>query len=472
MLTNWTLAELEQPLAALGRRGDIDPGAISAVSTDSRSIGAGDLFVALSGPNFNANQFVAQAANAGAVAAVVSELQPVDLPQLLVSDTCIALGQLAKLHRQAFGQPLVAITGSSGKTSVKEMLARILGQPQDSEQGKLVPVLATQGNLNNEIGAPLTLLALRPEHRYAVVELGASGLGEIAYTSDLAQPDVAILNNAAGAHLEGFGSLQGVVEAKAEIFGGMSDDGVAVVNLDDANAGYWLDRLEGRKLRTFSLNSSLADLFTCDIETDDSGCCGFLLNSHEGQVAVRLQVMGQHMVANALAAAAAADALGFSLDQTRRGLEAYRGVSGRLSTRRGIRGATLIDDSYNANPDSVKAAIRVLASLPGKRMLALGNMAELGADAVAMHADVGRFAAEQQLDGLYAVGELAAHSANAFAQQRQADSGRSQLSSAFADKESLITAIEPQLESHTTVLIKGSRSAAMEQVVSGLSEKG
>ena len=472
MLTNWTLAELKKPLAVMQSQGELSAATVSGVSTDTRSISHGDLFVALSGPNFNGNQFVIQAQAAGASAAVVSELQPIKLPQLLVADTRIALGQLAKLHRQAFTRPLVAITGSSGKTSVKEMLARILEQPEQGNGKILAPVLATRGNFNNDIGAPLTLLSLLPEHRYAVVELGASGKGEIAYTTALAQPDVAILNNAAGAHLEGFGSLQGVVEAKGEIFEGLSADGVAVVNLDDANSGYWLDCLEGRKLRTFSLSSSLADLFACDLETAEDGCCRFMLNSHEGQQTVSLQVMGQHMVANALAAAAAADALGFSLDQIRGGLERYSGVSGRLATLRGIRGATIIDDSYNANPDSVKAAIRVLASLPGKKILVLGNMGELGSDAVALHAEVGRFAASQQLDGLFSVGDLAAHSAKAFEQQRSAETGTSQPVNAYSDKQLLHEAIEPQLESHTTVLVKGSRSAAMEQVANGLSEKG
>ena len=367
MLCDWTLTQLQQPLDGLECRGDAN---ISGVSTDSRSLKSGDLFIALSGPNFDGNRFVAQAKAAGAVAAVVSELQPVELPQLLVADTRIALGKLARLHRQAFEGPLVAITGSSGKTSVKEMLARVFEQ-----RG---PVLATRGNLNNDIGAPLTLLSLQSEHQYAVVELGASAGGEIAYTTALAQPDVAVLNNAGGAHLEGFGSLQGVVEAKGEIFDGLQDDGVAVVNLDDPNAGYWLDRLEGRKLRTFSLSSPMADLFASHLETADDGCCRFVLNSHDGQVQVALQVMGRHMVANALAAAAAANAVGFELEQIRCGLEAYRGVAGRLAPQPGVGGSRIIDDSYNANPDSVKAAIRVLASLTRQTLVGAGQYGRAG----------------------------------------------------------------------------------------------
>ncbi len=472
MLTNWTLSELEQPLAAL-QQGDsrFAETRIEGVSIDTRTIKPGDLFVALNGPNFNGNRFVEQAAQAGAVAAVVSELQPVDLPQLLVADTRIALGQLAKQHRQAFNGPLVAITGSSGKTSVKEMLARILAQPKSADSEHFSAVLATQGNFNNDIGAPLTLLSLQPEHQYAVVELGASGRGEIAYTSALALPDVAILNNAAAAHLEGFGSMQAVVEAKAEIYDGLKPDGVAVVNLDDANCGYWLDRLEGRKLRTFSLNSALADLYASDLETGADGCCSFILNTLKEQAPVRLRVMGLHMVANAMAASAAADALGFGLDQIVRGLESYCGVAGRLAPRTGLRGATVIDDSYNANPESVRAAIRVLASLPGKRLLVLGDMAELGPDAAELHAELGQYAAEQQLDAVYTVGELAGYTARAFARQRSAAAEAVKQPCEFDDKQTLLAALAPLLDGGTTVLIKGSRSAAMEQVVSSLIEK-
>ncbi len=457
MLTNWTLRQLQAPLQALAVQGD-DQRAIQAVCTDSRNLKPGDLFVALRGPHFNGDLFVEQARQAGAVAAIVTELQPSELPQLRVKDTRIALGQLAKLHRQEFSGPVVAITGSSGKTSVKEMLARVLEQQ--------APVLATRGNLNNDIGAPLTLLALQPEHRYAVVELGASARGEIAYTTALTQPDIAILNNAAAAHLQGFGSLQAVVEAKSEIFVGLHADGVAVVNLDDAHCGYWLDQLEGRKLRTFSMNSALADLYASDLETGVNGCCRFVLHTTTGQAEVHLQVLGLHMVANALAAAAAADALGFRLEQICSGLESYQGVSGRLASLVGQKGARVIDDSYNANPESVKAAIQVLASLPGKRLLVLGNMAELGSEAAQLHAELGAFAADLQLDGVYTVGALAAHTGNAFAQQAQV---KAQI---FDDKQTLLSALLPLLDADTSVLIKGSRSAAMEQVVTGLTNKG
>ncbi|WP_421865383.1 UDP-N-acetylmuramoyl-tripeptide--D-alanyl-D-alanine ligase [Motiliproteus sp.] len=454
MLSNWKLSDLQQPLAAQACQGEAR---IQGVSTDSRSLKSGDLFVALNGPNFDGNRFVEAAKQAGAVAAVVSELQPIELPQLLVKDTRIALGQLARLNRQAFEGPLVAVTGSSGKTSVKEMLARIFEQ-----RG---PVLATRGNLNNDIGAPLTLLSLQPEHQYAVVELGASGRGEIAYTTDLARPDVAILNNAGGAHLEGFGSLQGVVEAKGEIFDGLQPDGVGVVNLDDPNAGYWLERLEGRKLRTFSLSSPMADLFASHLETANDGCCRFVLNTHDGQSQVKLQVMGRHMVANALAAASAANALGFELEPIRRGLESYSGVAGRLAPQPGLNGSRIIDDSYNANPDSVKAAIRVLASLSGTRCLVLGDMAELGPDAVALHQELGRFAAEQGLDAVYTAGQLSRHTVEAFTEAAAKGSVRAK---AFEDKQTLLQQLRPLLDKQTSVLIKGSRSAAMEQVVDAL----
>ncbi|MEH6626955.1 MAG: UDP-N-acetylmuramoyl-tripeptide--D-alanyl-D-alanine ligase [Motiliproteus sp.] len=454
MIDLFSLKMLEEPLQATDIRGDAE---FQRVSTDTRSLLQGDLFVALSGPNFNGNGFVKQAAEKGACAAVVTELQNIDLPQLLVADSRQALGAIARLNRQRYQGKLVAITGSSGKTTVKEMLAAIL-----ATQGE---VLATRGNLNNEIGVPLTLLELNAQHRYAVIELGASGLGEIAYTAGLAQPDVALLNNAGGAHLEGFGSLQGVVQAKGEIFEGLGETGIGIVNLDDDNADFWLKQLQHQKRLSFSLHSTYADLFASHLESYADGCYGFVLNTHNGQITIRLSVLGRHMASNALAAAAAANALGVDLAAIQQGLQAFQGVPGRLAVSAHFSGARIIDDSYNANPDSVKAAIRVLKDLPGQRVLVLGNMAELGDDTVALHQQVGQFAAENGIDLLLASGDLAAAAAETF----KSNSGQAR---SFESNELLSDWLLRHVNKEMVILVKGSRSAGMETVIKALSAEG
>lgn len=453
MIGGWTLSQLSQALQGELQGADVG---FERVSTDTRSLAAGDLFVALSGPNFDGNRFVEQAQANGACAAVVSAFQPSALPQLRVSDTRLALGQLGALNRQRFSGPVVAITGSSGKTSVKEMLAEVL-------RGRGA-VHATRGNLNNEIGVPLTLLALGEQHRYGVIELGASGPGEIAYTVGLAAPQVAILNNAGGAHLEGFGSLQGVVRAKGEIFDGLAAGGTGIVNRDDPHASVWLQQLSalsGRRVLTFSLNSAEADLFASHCEVDASGCYRFVLNTHQAQVPVALGVIGQHAVANALAAAAAALALGFELEEIAAGLNRFKGVAGRLRVMRGIEGSRLIDDSYNANPDSVKAAIRVLADLSGSRVLVLGNMAELGDDTIALHAEVGLYARQLGIEQLIAVGELAANAAAGFGDGAEV----------FSDCAAAASWLAARITHDSVVLVKGSRSSHMEDVVTTLSDE-
>nr|WP_246480563.1 UDP-N-acetylmuramoyl-tripeptide--D-alanyl-D-alanine ligase [Motiliproteus sediminis] len=428
-------------------RGDSE---FARVSTDTRQLVPGDLFVALSGPNFDGNRFVPQAAASGACAAVVTDWQASELPQLRVADTQQALGQLGALNRSRFQHPLVAVTGSSGKTSVKEMLAEVL-----RTRGV---VHATRGNLNNHIGVPLTLLELDDAHRYGVIELGASAAGEIAYTVGLTRPQVAILNNAGGAHLEGFGSLEGVVRAKGEIFDGLDSDGVGVVNLDDPHAEVWLEQLRGKRALTFSLKSAAADLFASHLEPGSDGCYRFVLNTHSDQVAVALSVVGRHAVSNGLAAAAAAFALGFTLAEIATGLERFVGVPGRLRVMRGRGGVRLIDDSYNANPESVKAAVRVLADLPGPRVLVLGNMAELGADSEALHADIGRYAAAHGVNQLVAVGRLAANAAHAFGADAPC----------FDDCAAASAWLQNTISDDSVVLVKGSRSAHMEDVIKAL----
>jgi len=457
MIGNWSLEDLQQALGEqVGGTVIGEDAAFLRVCTDTRTLQAGDLFIALRGPNFDGHKFIAQAKAAGAAAAVVETPQEVDLPQWQVSDSRIALGQIARLNRERFTGPVVAVTGSGGKTTVKEMLASVL-----SQQGS---VLATRGNLNNDIGAPLTLLELADTHQLAVIELGASAEGEIAYTVALTKPDVAILNNAMGAHLEGFGSLQGVVRAKGEIFSTLTEDGCAIINADDANAAYWLKQTDGQRRLTFGVENAQADINADALAMQENGCYRFSLNHGGDQVDVTLPVMGRHMVANATAVAAACRAQGVPMAQIASGLEAFKPVPGRMCPLTTERGCQVIDDCYNANPDAVKAAIDVLAALPGKRMLVLGDMGELGEDEALLHAEVGAYAAEQGIEQLLVKGELSAHTVKGY---QTAGGQQAQL---FENHEQLIAHLVPLCDAGCRVLVKGSRSAAMEKVVTALME--
>ena len=447
MLKALRLSEVANALGARVVGADV---AFAAVSTDSRKIEAGQLFVALVGPNFDGHNYLADVAAKGAVAALVQrEVPGAGLPQLVVADTRIALGQLGALNRAAFSGPLVAVTGSSGKTTVKEMLASILST--------LGPVLATRGNLNNDLGVPLTLLELAPEHRSAVIELGANHVGEIAYTVALARPQVAILNNAGNAHVGEFGGPEKIVEAKGEILEGLAAEGVAVLNLDQAAFATWRQRVGERRVLTFALNNAQADFHASAIEHDARGCPAFTLHSPAGEVRVQLNLLGLHNVANALAAAAAAHALNVPLVGIRQGLESLQPVKGRAVARVATNGARLIDDTYNANPVAVCAAVDILAAFPGRTVLVLGDIGELGEWAEQGHRDVGAYAAGK-VDALYAVGPLMRHAVAAFGAE-----GRH-----FADQASLIAALAAEQGPSTTLLIKGSRSAAMDKVVAAL----
>ena len=447
MLKSLRLSEVANVLGARVVGADV---AFAAVSTDSRKIEAGQLFVALVGPNFDGHNYLADVAAKGAVAALVQrEVPGAGLPQLVVADTRIALGQLGALNRAAFSGPLVAVTGSSGKTTVKEMLASILST--------LGPVLATRGNLNNDLGVPLTLLELAPEHRSAVIELGANHVGEIAYTVALTRPQVAILNNAGNAHVGEFGGPEKIVQAKGEILEGLAADGVAVLNLDQAAFATWRQRVGKRPVLTFALNNSQADFHASAIEHDARGCPAFTLHSPAGEVRVQLNLLGLHNVANALAAAAAAHALNVPLVGIRQGLESLQPVKGRAVARVATNGARLIDDTYNANPVAVCAAVDILAAFPGRTVLVLGDIGELGEWAEQGHRDVGAYAAGK-VDALYAVGPLMRHAVAAFGAE-----GRH-----FADQASLIAALAAEQGPSTTLLIKGSRSAAMDKVVAAL----
>ncbi|MDX2423453.1 MAG: UDP-N-acetylmuramoyl-tripeptide--D-alanyl-D-alanine ligase [Amphritea sp.] len=449
------LSELTGPLSAQLIGTDCD---LLGVSTDTRNIHAGDLFVALKGDNFDAHDFVVQAVADGAVAVVVERKVEVDVPQLVVSNTRMALGNLAAFNRARFSGSMFAVTGSSGKTTVKEMLAsinRLRGQ-----------TLATQGNLNNDIGVPLTLLRLSAGDQYAVIEMGASGAHEIAYSTHLAKPDVAILNNAFGAHLEGFGSLRGVVLAKAEIFEGLSDSGTAVVNLDDPHASVWLGMLSQQPVLTFSIVNHEASVFASDIRLQANGCYAFELNYQGAQYPVSLELMGRHNIANALAAAAAVLADGCQPAVAAEGLSQCQGVAGRMRPIRLDDTTLVIDDSYNANPDAVKAALNALAELEGEQVLVLGDMGELGADAKQKHREVGEYAAKKGIDKLLSCGVLSQAANESF----MAAGG--QCAEHFSDKASLLSYIQQLPKCPRVLLIKGSRSAGMDQIVTGLTNDG
>ncbi|BAU72688.1 UDP-N-acetylmuramoylalanyl-D-glutamyl-2,6- diaminopimelate--D-alanyl-D-alanine ligase [Metapseudomonas furukawaii] len=424
------------------------------VSSDSRKIGPGQLFVALVGPRFDGHDYLADVAAKGAVAALVQrKVADAPIPQLLVSDTRDGLGRLGAYNRDGFTGRVAAVTGSSGKTTVKEMLASIL-----RTQGT---VLATRGNLNNDLGVPLTLLELAPGHDSAVIELGASRVGEIRYTVGLTRPQVAILNNAGTAHVGEFGGPEKIVEAKGEIIEGLAADGIAVLNRDDRAFDIWFARAAGRKVLSFGVADARADFRAENLERDARGCVGFSLRGLAGEADIQLNLLGGHNVANALAASAAAYALGVPLVGIREGLESLQPVKGRAVAQLAASGMRVIDDSYNANPASMLAAVDILAGFSGRTILVLGDMGELGDWAEEGHREVGAYA-RGKVSALYAVGPLMAHAVTAFG-----DQGRH-----FADQASLIQALADEQDNNTTILIKGSRSAAMDKVVAAFCGTG
>ncbi len=449
-----TLSEAAKALGAELHGEDV---AFAAVNTDTRTLQQGDLFVALCGENFDGHAFVAEAAARGAVAALVSMPMEAALPALCVADTRLALGQLAAAWRACFAMPLVAVTGSNGKTTTKEMLAAILAR-----RG---PVLATQGNLNNDIGVPLTLLRLRDEHRCAVIEMGANHPGEIAYLSNLARPTVALITNAAMAHIGGFGSLDEIAHTKGGIYAGLDENGIGIVNADDVYAGFWRTLLGARRCMTFGMSNpsdvyALAESVRCIVD-DTAITTSFHMHTPAGDASVVLPLMGLHNVMNALAASAAALAAGATLADIKAGLEAMRAVKGRLQVKRGIHGTRIIDDTYNANPPSVQAAIAVLATVEGEKVLVLGDMGELGDDAPLFHEQVGAQARQAGIGRLYATGELSVGAVREFGAN-----GRH-----CASHNELIAALLADLAAGTTVLVKGSRFMRMERVVDALVEK-
>jgi len=448
------MMRLSEAAAMLGVPFAGDDAEVLRVSTDSRSIQPGDLFIALRGEKFDGGTFAAQALRQGAVGVVLDRTQAPDIePALRVDDTRLALGQLAAAWRQRFMLPLVAITGSNGKTTVKEMLAAILRV----EAGSDAAVLNTEGNLNNDIGLPLMLLRLRNTHQFAVLEMGMNHAGEIDYLTRLAQPDVAVVINALTAHIGFLGSVEAIARAKGEIFAGLSASGIAVFNADDAHADLWREQNAQRPAVDFGLASASKVRGHFEPTAFGSALTIVLPN---GTLEVTLQVPGQHNVMNALAAAAAACALDIGHGSIVAGLSGFTGVKGRLQKKPALHGSTFIDDTYNANPDSVKAALAVLAQQPGTKLLVLGDMGELGNDAAAMHAQIGLAARAAGVDRLLALGELSKETVGAFG------SGAMH----FERIQELLAELENALTPDTTVLVKGSRFMQMERVVNSFME--
>jgi UDP-N-acetylmuramoyl-tripeptide--D-alanyl-D-alanine ligase len=419
------------------------------VTTDTRTLAGGALFVAIPGDRFDGNDFVAEAAAKGAAGALVSRLAASPVPQIEVRDSRRALGAMARAWRASFSIPVVAVTGSSGKTTVKELVAAILSVSR--------PICVTQGNLNNDIGVPLTLMRLSSEHAAAVIELGANHIGEIDYLASLAQPTVGIITNAAAAHLEGFGSLRGVCQGKGELLDHLPRAGTAVLNADDQFRADWV----ARSRCEFTVTFGFAEGADCSVlgEPDflPTGS-EFRMRLPDGAEAdVWLPLLGRQNVANALAAAAAAQAVGASVEDIVAGLARAAPVRGRLRAVQGRNGATIIDDSYNANPGSVHAALDHLAVLRGRRILVFGNMAELGPTAPALHKEIGEYA-RGRCDLLLAIGDLASEAAAAFG-----PAGRP-----VADIEAAHAALDPLLASDVTVLVKGSRVMGLDRLVKTL----
>ncbi|RLM28136.1 UDP-N-acetylmuramoyl-tripeptide--D-alanyl-D-alanine ligase [Brenneria alni] len=426
---------------------------IDDVSTDTRKLKAGCLFVALKGDKFDAHDYAAEALKNGAAALLVSKPLLANVPQLLVKDTRLALGTLAGWVRRQSNARVVALTGSSGKTSVKEMTAAILRQCGS--------VLYTAGNFNNDIGVPLTLLRLTPEYQFAVIELGANHIGEIAYTTDLVRPQSALVNNLAAAHLEGFGSLAGVAQAKGEIFAGLSADGVAIINADSNDFPHWQVMLNHKTLWRFSPQAAGdTDFFASDIKVLAQGT-RFNLHTPFGRIEVMLPLPGRHNVANALAATALSMSVGATLEAVKTGLAQLQAVPGRLFPIVLAEGKLLLDDSYNANVGSMTAAAQVLADMPGYRVMVVGDMGELGDEAQECHRQVGEAARVVDIDKVLSVGtlsELISHASG---------SGEH-----FQDKAALVSRLSALIAEHKiiSILVKGSRSTAMEQVVRALQE--
>lgn len=443
------LSEIAQCVAGSLSGADAE---IGSVGIDTRTLRPGQLYVAIQGERFDGNEFVAQAEQAGAAAAIVRKGVTATVPTISVADTRSALAELAGCWRGRCPAKVVGVTGSNGKTTVKEMLAAILGL--DGE------VLYTQGNLNNDIGVPLTLLRLNEQHDYAVIEMGANHPGEIAYTSRYAQADVVVLNNAGPAHIEGFGSVEGVAKAKGEIIETLKPGGIAVLNRDDRFFDYWQGVAGDRETVSFGLDARAdvrADAVRSEVSEHGFITC-FGLQTQGGETEIRLQLAGKHNVRNALAASATVLALGLSLDRIAQGLASVKPVTGRLQPLTGTLGNRVIDDSYNGNAASLRAGLEVLTDLPGIPWLVLGAFGELGPASAELHRQIGEQVKACGVRRLFAFGDDCRHSVEAFGDGAEF----------FANQDDLINALKRQLTGKETLLVKGSRARRMENVVAAL----
>ncbi|MDK9775291.1 MULTISPECIES: UDP-N-acetylmuramoyl-tripeptide--D-alanyl-D-alanine ligase [unclassified Vibrio] len=429
---------------------------IESVSTDTRAIEQGALFVALVGERFDAHDFCHQAVESGAGALLVQKRVNVNVPQVVVDDSKIALGDVAAWVHKQCGTPTVAITGSCGKTTVKEMVASIL-----QSKGQ---VLFTAGNFNNDIGVPLTLLRSQPSDDYAVIELGANHIGEIAYTTQLVNPDIALVNNVAAAHLEGFGSIDGVKQAKGEIYQGLPSNGVAIVNLDSQGEVMWKEVLSDKHVITFSQNHSNADYYASNIVLNTSGEASFVLHDQPRQqsFSIELGIIGQHNVANAIAASIIAFNMGAKVEDIQTGLKNLSKVKGRVEVEQLNAHVKLIDDSYNASVPAMKAAVDLLGTFQGQRWLILGNMAELGDESLALHRQVGEHAAPQNFEHVLTYGCDAKVISDLCSGVH------------FETHEAIIDYIKQHLtlasSDNHTVLVKGANSAGMFKIAAALKE--
>lgn len=440
-IARWMNAEL---------MGDHDKESVcEGVSHDHRTIIKGNLFVAIPGEKVDGHSFIEAAYQKGAAAALISDPNCVSLsaklPLLKVKNTVQALGLLAQNYRARLSTQMAAVTGSCGKTTVKEMLASILKVAGST--------LASEGNLNTEVGVPLSLLCLNSEHKYAVIEMGARKQGDIRYLMNMAQPDVTVITNAGVAHLEIFGSERGIAEAKGEIFSCLKPTGTAIINIDDPNAAYWKSLLTTQKCYTFGLTHS-ADFTANQIQHTNEGV-DFDLQTPQGNISIQLQAPGNHNVCNALAAAAAAYAMSVSLLDIQKGLQQFTPVAGRLQLKRGIYGCRIMDDTYNANPVSVRAALTVLANHKGKKIFVMGDMLELGPDTVQLHKEIGLNAKRLGINKMFGMGQLTAFAIEGFGENAMH----------YSDKAALIQALLLEITKETTILIKGSRGMHMEDIV-------
>jgi UDP-N-acetylmuramoyl-tripeptide--D-alanyl-D-alanine ligase len=428
-----------------------DDAVFSGISVNSRELAAGNLYIALVGNELDGHDFVREAEAKGAIAVVLSKPVKTKLPYLLVPDSVLALGQIATYWSSQFNLPFIAVTGSHGKTTVKDMIAAILVQACQSSQ----QVLANKGNFNNHIGLPLTLLRLNAQHKFAVLEMGMNHFGEIDYLCKVIAPDIGVITNACAVHLEGVGDLDGVARAKGELIKGIKKDGIVVLNADDNYFNYWKTLTINQRVMSFSLHNT-SDVFADQIKHDDDGS-SFVLHTPLDTALITLQITGEHNIKNALAAAAVCFGAGIDIAAIKAGLELMQSVKGRMQIKESKTGAKIIDDTYNAAPDSLKAAIDVLVKYAGTKILALGDMQELGKDEKQLHFAVGQYAKEAGVDYLFAIGDLTVETTKAFGDNAHH----------FKAKSELINALKPHLKKGVTVLAKGSRSMEMETVVNG-----